>query len=223
MSGMDSQQRGTLDVLLIPVILLALLFIGTAAFGFWAFSSRQNYKNNANQMATTAVNSAVQQTESNDSAKYAQESKYPLQTFTGPSSFASISFKYPKTWSAYVVQESSSSTPINGYFYPGIVPDVTNPSNAYALRVQLLEESYSDVLQQYAGQVNSGALTDAQYTAPKLPNVIGSKLQGQISSDKRGTMVILPVLNMTLEIWTESSQFQSDFANSVLSNLTFQP
>ncbi len=43
--------------------------------------------------------------------------KQPLQTYTGPSAFGSISVKYPKTWSAYV-DETNSSTPVDGYFHP---------------------------------------------------------------------------------------------------------
>jgi hypothetical protein len=223
MSGMDNQQRGTLNVLLIPVISLSIILIGVAVFAYWAYGSRQNYKNNTTQIVNTAVTSAVQQTENVDAQKYFQEAKDPLDTFTGPSAFASVSFKYPKTWSAYVPEQSTGETPINGYFYPGVVPDVENQANAYALRIQLIEQPYATSMQQFSGEVSSGQLSVAQYIAPKLPNVIGSKLQGQLTSNKQGTMVVLPLLNMTLEIWTESSQFESDFTNSVLPSLTFQP
>ncbi len=223
MSGMENQQRGSLDVLLIPVIVLATLLLGVSYFAYWAYSSRQDYKNNTDQKVTAAVNVAVQQAQNVDAKNYAQEAKDPLTTFTGPSAFASISFQYPKTWSAYAPENPSSQNPIEGYFYPAVVPDITNQSNAYALRVQLVTQPYATVLQQYSGQVSSGKLAVSQYTPPKLPNVIGSKLVGQLTSNKQGTMVVLPVLNMTLEVWTESSQFQSDFANSVLPSLTFQP
>jgi hypothetical protein len=223
MSGMDNQQRGTLDVLLVPVITLSILLIGVAVFAYWAFNSRQNYKNNTTQMVNAAVTTAVQQAENVDSKNYAQEAKDPLDTFVGPSSFASVTFKYPKTWSAYVPEDSTGSTPINGYFYPGIVPDTTNQSNAYALRVQLLEQPYANAMQQFSGGVQQGKLAVSQYSPPKLPTIIGSKLTGQLSSNKQGTMVVLPLLNMTLEIWTESSQFESDFSNSVLPSLSFQP
>lgn len=219
---MENQQRGTLDVLLIPVITLVLLLIGVSSFAYWAFSSRQDYKNNSDQKVNAAVTVAVQQTQNVDAKNYDQRAKSPLTTFTGPAAFASISFKYPKTWSAYVPESSASSTPINGYFYPGVVPDVTSQSNAYALRVQLITQPYATVLQQFSGQVSSGKLAVSQYAPPKLPTIIGSKLQGQLSTNKQGTMVVLPVLNMTLEVWTESSQFQSDFLDSVLPNLTFQ-
>jgi hypothetical protein len=223
MSGMNNQQRGILNVLLIPVIFLVVLFIGVSAFAFWAYSSRQDYKNNVDQKIDTAVQSAVQLAQSADAKQYAQEAKYPLATFTGPSTFGSVTFQYPKTWSGYVAEESNSQTPINGYFYPAIVPDVTNTTNNYALRVQLLEQSYTDSMQQLAGNVSNGKLAVSQYTLPKLPNVIGSMLQGQISSNNQGTMVVLPLLNMTLEVWTEAPQFESDFTNIILPNLTFQP
>jgi hypothetical protein len=220
---MNNQQRGILNVLLIPVIFLAMLLMGISAFAYWSYSSRQDYKNNTDQKVNTAVTTAIQQTQAIDAKNYFQKEKDPLDTFTGPSSFGSVIFKYPKTWSAYVAEASTSQTPINGYFYPGVVPDVTSQSNAYALRVQLIEQSYANSMQQFIGNVSSGQLSVSQYALPKLPNVIGSKLQGQLTSNKQGTMVVVPLLNMTLEIWTESSQFQSDFVNTVLPSLTFQP
>jgi hypothetical protein len=223
MSGMDNQQRGILDVLLVPVVTLSILLVGVSVFAYWAFNSRQDYKNNTDQMISAAVSTAIQQTQNIDSKNYAQEEKDPLNTFLGPSSFASVSFQYPKTWSAYVPEDSTSSTPINGYFYPAVVPDTTNQNNAYALRVQLLEQPYANAMQQFSGEVQTGKLAVSQYAPPKLPSVIGSKLTGQLTTNKQGTMVVLPLLNMTLEIWTESSQFESDFSNSVLPSLTFQP
>jgi hypothetical protein len=223
MSGMNNQQRGALNVLLIPVILLSMLVIGVSAFAFWAYGSRQDYKNNTDQKINVAVTTAVQQSQAIDAQKYFQKEKDPLDTFAGPSSFGSVVFKYPRTWSAYVPEESTSQTPINGYFYPGVVPDTSSQANAYALRIQLMEQSYATSMQQFSGNVSNGQLAVSQYTLPKLPNVIGSKLQGQLANNKQGTMVVVPLLNMTLEIWTESSQFQSDFINTVLPSLTFQP
>jgi hypothetical protein len=223
MSGMNNQQRGTLDVLLLPLILLFIFLIGVSVFAFWAYGSRQDYKTNVDQKIDAAVQSAVQQAQASDAKQYNQAAKYPLATFTGPSTFGNVTFKYPKTWSAYVAEEPTSQTPVDGYFYPAIVPDITNSSNNYALRVQLIEQSYANSMQQFAGGVSSGQLAVSQYTLPKLPNVIGSMLQGQLSPNNQGTMVVLPLLNMTLEVWTESPQFQSDFTNNVLSNLTFQP
>ncbi|HEV2403277.1 MAG TPA: hypothetical protein VGS08_03690 [Candidatus Saccharimonadales bacterium] len=218
---MDSQ-RGVLNTLLIPFILLSLCFIGLAAFAFWAYGSRQDYKDHTNQKIAAAVTTVKQQTEANDAKQYAKAAKYPLATFTGPASFADIVVQYPKTWSSYVAVEPTSGTPINGYFYPNTVPDIQNPTNTYALRIQLIEQSYSTVMQQFNGSVTGGRLKVAPYTLPKESSAIGSVLSGQIASNKQGTMVVVPILNMTLELWTESSGFQSDFTNLVLPNVTFQ-
>jgi hypothetical protein len=223
MSNMEHEQRGALDVLLVPFILLCMLLIGVGIFAYWAYGGRQDYKNNADQKIAAAVVTAKQQTEASDAQQYTQESKDPLATFVGPSSSGSVVVKYPKTWSAYVAQEPTSQNPIDGYFYPNVVPDITNPDNSYALRVQLLEQSYTSVMQQYTGLVTTGQLKITPYTLPKVPSVIGSYVQGQIEQNKQGSMVILPLLNMTLEVWTESSQFQSDFTTNVLPNLSFQP
>lgn len=223
MSGMDSQQRGALNVLLIPLLLLFICFLGLSAFTFWLYGQEQTYKNDTDQKVTAAVIIAKQQTRANDVKQYAQEAKYPLSTFTGPASFGNLAIKYPKTWSGYVAVNSTSSTPITGYFYPGIVPDITNSSNNYALRVQLLEQSYSTVMQGFAGNVTSGQLKVAPYTLPQVPNAIGSILHGQLTSNNQGSMVVVPILNMTLEVWTEAPQFESDFTNAVLPNVTFQP
>jgi hypothetical protein len=48
-------------------------------------------------------------------------------------------------------------------------------------------------------------------------------LSGQIAQQQKGTMVILPLRDKTLEVWTESDAYLSDFKNYVLPNLTFSP
>jgi hypothetical protein len=61
------------------------------------------------------------------------------------------------------------------------------------------------------------------YSLPKLPQVGGMYLTGQISQRQQGTMVLLPLRDKTLEVWTESSAYMNDFTNNVLPNLTFSP
>ena len=48
MSDMKTlDQRGAINALLIPLILVIVFFLGAAGFGYWAFSERQDYKNNS--------------------------------------------------------------------------------------------------------------------------------------------------------------------------------
>jgi len=48
-------------------------------------------------------------------------------------------------------------------------------------------------------------------------------LVGQIINGKKGSMVMFPLRDKTLKVWTEADQFVGDFNNSVLPNLTFVP
>lgn len=217
-------QSGAINILLIPLILVVLLFFGALGFGYWAFSSRQDYKNNSDQKAAAAVDVAVDQTKAADAKLYAEEAKKPLKSYVGPAAFGSVTVEYPKTWSSYIIESNAQSgMPVNSYFSPDFVADVGNQNNSYALRMQVVSQSYDTVLRSFDGQVRSGATTVSPYSLPKVPNVVGSKIQGQVAPNKQGTMIILPLRNMTLKIWTDASQFLPDFNNIILPNMTFSP
>ena len=222
---LDQDQRGTLNALLIPLILAVLFFGGAVAFGVWAFNGRQDYKNNVDQKVSAANAVTKQQTQAADAQTYAQEAKKPLKTYVGPASFGSVTVQYPKTWSAYVVENSTSSTPINGYFQPDFVPDVSSATNSFWLRVQLNQTPYNTVMGGFSGNVQAGTVTVAPYSLPKVPSVVGSIVTGQINADgnKPGTMIVLPLRSSTLEIWTESSSALPDFNSNILPNLSFSP
>lgn len=103
------------------------------------------------------------------------------------------------------------------------MPNVSNNDQTYALRAELVSESYDQVLNDYEGNVKSGKVTITPYRLPKVPNIVGSRIEGQLTTNKQGTMVILPLRNMTLKIWVDASSFAPDFNNIILPNVTFTP
>lgn len=217
-------QAGAINILLIPFILAVLFFLATAGFAYWAYSSRQDYKDNTDQKVSKAVALAKQQEDTKKDADFVQQEKKPLRTYSGPEAYGSLNVSYPKTWSAYVAQtDTNSSLPLDGYFYPGTVPSITNLSNTFALRIQVATQSYSDTLNAFNSAVKNGKVTVQPYSLPGVPSVVGVRLEGQIVPDKSGSMIILPLRNTTLKIWTEASQFEDDFNNNILPNLTFSP
>jgi hypothetical protein len=224
-TSLAQNQGGSLNTLLIPFIFVILLLIGATSFGVWAFSSREDYKNNTDQKIGVAVTSAKQQQTAADAVTYAQEAKDPLDTYIGPAAYGSINVLYPKTWSAYVAtaSQTGSSTPVNGYFQPSVVPDVTNSTNTYALRVEVTQTAYSEVLDTFNGLVQQGTVTVTPYSLPKVPSVVGVKVTGAIEQNKQGVMVILPLRANTLQVWTESTAEESDLNNIILPNLSFSP
>ncbi len=219
----SSSERGA-NVVVIPFALTIILLIAAIVFGVWAYGHMEDYKNNLNLKVNAAVKVAVTQEANTKDAQYAQSEKYPLKNYTGPAAYGSVSVSYPNTWSAYVIDDTNSSPYVDGYFYPNTVPDTQSSTVAFALRVEVVQDSYSDVLNNIQSNVQQGQTTVAAYKAPKVPSIIGSLVTGQLPSINRsGTMVVLPLRNMTLEIWTEAPQFESDFNNIILKNFTFSP
>ncbi|HYH74323.1 MAG TPA: hypothetical protein VD735_00020 [Candidatus Saccharimonadales bacterium] len=216
-------QRGAINILLVPLILVVVLFVGALGFGFWAFAGYQDYKTNSDKKAQVAANEAILDTQEADAKKFAEEAKKPYDTFIGAAAFGNVTVNYPKTWSAYVEEKDSGSKPINAYFQPKIVPTVSNIENSFALRVELVQQSYDNVVESYGDLLKSGKVTISPFKLDKVPSVVGSRIEGQITVKKQGSMIILPLRNMTLKIWTESNDFKPDLDTHILPNLTFVP
>lgn len=217
-------EQGEVNVMLIPVVILALLFIGSASFAVWAFGGMENYKNNADTKIAAAVSSNTQTVQAADAKQYAQEAKNPLTVYLGPDAYGSVKVSYPKTWSAYV-DTTNSNTPLDAYFQDGYVPS-TDSQQTYDLRVQVSAQTYSALMQQYQPLITQGLVKAAPYSLPKIPNIVGSELTGTINLQNQnvtGTLVMIPLRSNTLMVWTESSDYLPDFNTYILPNLTFSP
>jgi hypothetical protein len=218
-----TNQSGAINILLIPLILLVLFFIGAMSFAAWAYQGRQDYKNNVDQKVDAAVVVAKQQQSVVKDKEFAEKEKSPFKTYNGPSAYGSLSVQYPKTWSGYVSDDTNNDPYVDGYFYPGVVPNTTSEKAVFALRIQVVQQSYSDVLSNLQNEVDEGKVKLAPYKLPKVPSVIGSRLDGQVDNQKVGTMILLPMRDKTLKIWTNAPQFQGDLDTYILPNLTFSP
>ena len=223
MNNSAHRQLGFATGLLVGLIALVLLLMGALGFGAWAYSGYRDYKTNSDEKSAAAAAKAVEETKVTEAAKYAEEAKNPLKTFVGPSAYAAATLQYPKTWSAYVIESTSSNIPLDAYFQPDYVRNITVNDNSYALRMQVISRPYSSVVDDYDGEVKSKKLTAVPYSLPKVPSVSGIRLDGQLTTKKQGSMIILPVRNVTLLVWTESVDFRPDFNDIVLPNLVFSP
>ncbi len=215
-------QKGSSTTLVLALVFVILLFLGALSFGLWAFGSRQNYKNNTDEIIAAQVKIAEDKTSTAKDSEFAQKEKSPLKTYISPEIYGSISIKFPKTWSAYVSESADSGNPLDGYFQPNFVPDIQSKTS-FALRVQVVSDAYSDVLNQLSDQVSSGTARVSPFRATKVPGTLGSKVVGALDNEKQGTMVLFPLRDKTLKIWTESDQYIGDFYKYILPNLTFSP
>ena len=204
------------------LVLEFLIIVGISIFSVNIYSSRQDYKNNVNSKIAVAVAAEKNLQTTIDANNYANQSQYPLTNYTGPSDYGSISINYPKTWSAYV-DTTGNNTFVDAYFNPNYVPSITLTSQPYALRVQIINQSYSSSLSNFNSLEQNGTVTAAPYSLPKVPQVVGVRLSGQIFNNLNGSLVVLPLRNETLEIWTIGQNFLSQFNNIILPNFTFSP
>jgi hypothetical protein len=224
MSNMrNDTERGYIDALLVPLIIVGVLLLGCLGFALWAFSGRQDYKNNSDQKVSKAVEAAVQSTQKTDAAKYAEDAKNPLKTYVGPSAFGSITVSYPRTWSAYIIEGDNSGTALNGYFHPDVVPNVLDIDSAMSLHIQVTADAYDQVLNQFGAYIQQKKAAAQPYAFPKVPSVIGTRIDGQIGQSKQGTAIVVPLRNLTMIVSSESKDYANDFNNIIVPNLLFSP
>jgi hypothetical protein len=221
-------QKGFSATLLIAS--LTTLFVLSLVFGLWAFSGRQDFKNNSDKKATAAAAAAKAQQSASDKATYDALAKQPYKSYSGSATYGTVAFSYPKTWSAYVDQ-TDQNEPINAYFFPGEVPGVQS-GVAFPLRVELTTTDYAQTIQQYAAQVGDGSIKSAAYIPPKMASIKnvqpgvrfdGGLWQQSDGTTQKGSLVVMKVRDKTLLIYCQSVDSLSDFNSIILPSLTFVP
>jgi len=212
-------ERGSLNILLIPLIFAVLFFFGAAGFGAWAYMERQDYKDNSDEKSAAAVAVAVNKTKSEKDNEFVEKEKEPLKSYVGPESLGSITFQYPKTWSTYVNQPANNTITILSN--SDIV--VGGQSSSYALRVEVVSQTYDTVVGTFDNAVKTKKVTATAYALPKVPKTVGLRFDGAIATDRQGAIVILPLRDKTVKISVESTNYLKDFNGIILPNFTFSP
>lgn len=212
---------------IVTTTLLVVVLLGALGFGLWAFSERQDYKNNSDKKAAAAVEVAKKQTTEENNKKFAEELKNPLKTYTGPEAYGSVIVQYPKTWSGYITTGTSGSgAAVDAYFHPDVIPPLgagENNQSAVALRVQVLNQPYDQAMLTFKAQVDAGTLSATPYALPKMPEQVGTMFKGAITQYLSGTQIVLPLRDKTIIISTDTDQYLPDFNNYILPNVTFEP
>lgn len=217
MKKLRSEEVGAINILLVPLVVAVLCFFSTLGFAFWAYSERNDYKDNSDQKSAAAVEVAIQKVSSEKDNEFLEKEKSPFVDYSGPAQYGSIKVKYPKTWSA-MITETQSPTFI---FHPKYVFGDENAK--HALKITIEDQSYNSIIGQYDSQLQQGALIAQAYSLPKVPGVVGIKFDGQLESGKNASAIILPLRDKTIRIISESPEYFKDFNDIILPNLTFSP
>jgi hypothetical protein len=217
-------QNGAVNGLAISEILTILLLLGAIGFGVWAFSGRQDYKDNVDAKVNTAVTAAVKANSTKKDKEFAEEAKNPLKTYNGPDATGSVVVAFPKTWSGYIASAGNNGGDLDLYFAPGVVPPTADQNSVFGLHVQVVNQSYANTLQTYTSKQQSGQVSISAYALPKVPKTVGIKATGEIGNNNtQGTVVVLPLRSQTLLIETGGTQFVNDYDTYILPNFSFSP
>jgi hypothetical protein len=218
-------QDGAISGLGISLVLAIILLVVLAVFGGWAFSSREDYKNNVDAKIHVAVTAAQNTAAVTEKAQLAQDEKQPYYSYQGPAQYGSIAFQYPRTWSGFV-DTTGTSLLVNGYFMPPILSSVVDQTANFALRVEVIAAPYSQVMPGVVGVPGGkNPITSTAFALKNVPSVVGVVASGplSVSPGSTATMVILPDRTNTIEIWTDGTAYLSDFNNIILPSFSFSP
>jgi hypothetical protein len=215
-------QHGSVDSWLIAFIVTLIVFFATAGFGLWAFMGKQDYKNNVDAKIDNAVEAAVEKNSANKEKDFIEREKEPLRTYRGPAAYGSVSLTYPKTWNLYMDETAKSLNAIDGTLNPNFVPGLQSGSSV-ALRILVINNQYASIVKSLESNIKSGKIKASPYKADKVPQAVGLRVDGEVVLGKQGSMVILPLRDKTLQVWTEAVQFVPDFNSIILPNLNFVP
>jgi hypothetical protein len=214
-----------MNVLLIPFILVAVFLFATAGFALWAFNGREDYRLNVESKVSEAVTKAVKEEGIKKDKAHAEADKSPVRVYSGPDQYGALRIPFPKTWSGYVADKGNVAIPVDGYFHPAIVPNIADQGQAFALRVKVTNSSYVQTLGGYTNQVASGKLKARAYSFPKVPGIIGTRFEGliRLNGSVTGTLIIVPLRDKTLSVWTEVPSLLTDVETYTFNELTFSP
>ena len=219
-----SDQRGSANPLLIATILLSILLVVAASGFVWAYMGMLDWQNNGQTKIDQAVTTAKEEQQAEDQKHFDEEEKKPNRSYQGPSDMGSVRFNYPKTWAGYIAKSDNSGLEV--YFNPLLVPTIKGGVTPYALRVLVSNTSYSDVLDDYQGIVEEGIATARTIIIGKTDDFAGYegvRVDGQLSDTINGSVVIFKVRDKTLRIFCDSQDYISDFDNTILTSLRFEP
>ena len=219
-----SDQRGSANPLLIATVLLAVLLVVAAGGFIWAYMSMTDWRDNTQAKIDSAVDAAKDQQQKDDQAHFDEEEKKPNRSYQGPSDMGSVRFNYPKTWSGYIAQSNDSGLEV--YFNPLMVSTVNPGVTPYALRVEVSNDNYADVLDDYQGLVEDGVATASTIIIGKTDDFSGYegvRVDGQLTDTINGSVVIFKVRDKTLQLYVDSQDYMNDFNNTVLTSLKFEP
>lgn len=211
-------QRGSSDPLLIPLVIAIVFLVGLAGFGIWSYTNYVDAQKVEQAEIDEAVEAANAKLTEELEVAFAEREKQPTRVYKTPQSSGSVAITYPKTWSVYSQEDVDDGT-VEGYFNRDYVRDI-NTDEPMALKITVDNKTYANEARKLSDQAKEGIV---KVQAIEVAGVTGVRADGVVYEDFEGAMVMFPLRDKTVRIWTENAAYINDFNDIVVKNLTFVP
>lgn len=209
-------EHGAINGAIFAIVALAVLVVVFGSFGIWSYMNYTDQRTDVDQRVDKATAAAVLKNSQDLEAKFEAREKEPMRQFSGPSDYGSLTFDYPKTWSAYQATDISAGGGVTyaAYLNPIVVPPVTNAIDTtkdaikFAVRIKIEQKTYDQSVDSYQQLIKKGSLQSSVYSDGSHT---GTKLVGNFSDNIYGTAVLIKMRDRTLTIRTDGDVFQNDY------------
>lgn len=215
----SSPETGALSGAGIASVVFLILTLLFGSVMIWALVNYNDQKTNVDKKVNTAVEIAKKIQKEEDERDFEEREKAPFRVFQGPSDFGSISFQYPKTWSAYVADDSDE---YEVAFFPLVVPvqGGRTASTPLPLRIKVVNTPYSKYVSEFQKAIEEKELKSVPV---EISGEVGNRLDGKLEEGINGSMVVFKVRDKTMTMSTEAEEYRKDFNEIILKTLTFNP
>lgn len=204
-------------LLLVMVVVLSVLTVSFGGLAIYLNNQYQASSTDVQGQVDRAVLEAEKAQKEKDDKEFAEREKEPNKTFYGPDDYGRLTFQYPKTWSAYVDSDISRGGTYEAYLNPDVVPPVGGSDEQFALRVTIEDKDYDRVVSSYDSKVKKG---DLRRSSTSSQGNTGTRLDGNFSSDIRGSAVIYKLRDKTITVQTDADTFKPDF-DKIIQTISF--
>ena len=211
-------QRGGVNAQLIAIIGLLVVAVGLSGLSAWLYVQYSDQKTNVDSKIAVAEAAARKLQAEEDDIKIKAIEEEPNREFAGPEDYGLLSFKYPKNWSVYVAEDpSTGGKSFEAFLSPVVVPPITSKTARFALTVVIENKAYDETLEKYRKSIEKGELTSAPITANGHD---GTRLDGIIAKDIRGSAALFRVRDKTITITTQAETFREYF-DAIIATVDF--
>ncbi len=213
-----NRQLGAVNTQLIVIIGLLVFVVGLGGLSAWLFMQYSDQKNNVDSKIAVAEAAARKVQAEEDDLKIKAIEEEPSREFAGPEDYGRLSFKYPKNWSVYVADDGTASNgKYNAYLHPVTVPPVASKTARFALKVTIENVAYDKALATYTSSIEKG---DARSSTVSVNGHEGTRLDGLIEKDIRGSAVLFRVRDKTITVSSQAETFKEYF-DAIIQTIDF--